>query len=104
MDLRCRKTSCKYNKNLTCSSKNIDISNKLKCEMFEHKEGKTPKDYSTKIFSDTPLVVANYRHLNDMCLKCKANCLFNDEGHCKSNGITVNDSTRGAICITFLKP
>lgn len=105
MDLRCRKTNCKFNKDLTCTAKSIEISAKLECKQYVRKVEKGLKDFSKQIFTDNPFKVADYRHLKDMCLTCKANCLFNKEGHCLANGITVNEtSSKDAKCITFLKP
>jgi hypothetical protein len=105
MDLRCRKTNCKFNKSLTCTAKSINISNKLECRQFVAGENKENKDFSSKIFSDNPPKVADYRDLKDVSLNCKATCLFNKNGHCLANGITVNAGTsREPKCITFLKP
>lgn len=105
MDLRCRKTTCKYNDNLTCKAKTIDISSKRDCKMFEKDRKKEELDFSNSIFSDTPPKITDYRHLKDMCLVCQARCLFNHEGKCVSNGITINSATtREPKCITFMKP
>lgn len=105
MDLRCRKTSCRYNEDLTCMAKSISISSKLECKQYVKKEGKKSKDFSRQIFTEKPFKVANYRHLKDMSLTCKAECLFNKEGRCLANGITVNESSsKEPKCITFLKP
>jgi len=105
MDLRCRKTSCKFNKDLTCQAKSISISSNLVCRQYVRREGKELKDFSKQIFTENPFKVADYRRINDMNLTCKAICLFNKEGRCLANGITVNDSSsKEAKCITFLKP
>lgn len=105
MDLRCRKTTCKYNKDLTCLAKSVDITPKLVCKTFELDKSKEEKDFSKLIFTDTPPKIADYRHLQDMCLKCGAKCLFNNEGMCLANGITVNAAMqKEPKCMTFLKP
>ena len=105
MDLRCRKTGCKYNKDLTCMSEKVNISNKLVCTDYENEKGKEIKDFSSLIFSETPPKIADYRHLKDMNLSCQANCLFNKNGHCISNGITVNAAlSKEPKCMTFMKP
>jgi hypothetical protein len=105
MDLRCRKTICKYNNNLTCTAKKIDISQKRDCKMFEKDKGKEEIDFSNAIFSDNQPKIADYKHMKDMCLNCQARCLFNHEGRCVSNGITVNGATtKEPKCITFMKP
>ena len=105
MDLRCRKTNCKYNKDLTCLAPGITIAEKLTCLDYEAEKGKGIKDFSKLIFTENPPKVADYRHLKDMRLLCKARCLFNRDGHCISNGITVNAATTDTPkCITHMKP
>lgn len=105
MDLRCRKTTCKYNDRLTCTAKSVEISSKRDCKRFEKEKGKEEIDFSNAIFSDNPPKITDYRHMKDMCLTCQARCLFNHEGKCVSNGITVNGATTNEPkCMTFLKP
>lgn len=105
MDLRCRKTNCKYNKDLTCMAQKISITEKLVCLEYQNEIGKGIKDFSKFIFSDTPPKIASYRHIQSINLSCAANCLFNREGHCIANGITVNAAvSREPRCITFMKP
>ncbi len=105
MDIRCRKTNCKYNKDLTCLANKINISKKLNCLSYESEKGKGIKDFSKLIFSENPPKVANYRHIKDMCLYCDANCMFNKNHKCLSNGITINAATTiEPRCITFIKP
>lgn len=102
MDLRCRKTTCKFNKDLTCLAPRITISSALECKQYERKAHADTKDFSKFIFSDSPPKVQDYRHLKDMNLTCHAKCLFNRSGRCIANGITV--SSKQPKCITFLKP
>ena len=105
MDLRCRKTNCKYNKDLTCTAKSLRVSSKLECKQYVCSDEKSAKDFSKLIFSDTPPQIAPYRHLKYMNLVCNAKCLFNKNGHCLANGITVASIlNKTAKCITFLKP
>lgn len=105
MDLRCRKTNCKYNKDLTCCAPKINISNKLVCLEYQNEKGKGIKDFSKLIFTENPPKIADYRHIKDMCLRCDANCIFNKNNRCLSNGITINAATSNEPkCMTFLKP
>ena len=105
MDLRCRKTTCKFNKDLTCMAKSIGITQKLICKTFELDKGKEEQDFSKLIFSENPPKIADYRHLRDICLKCNAKCLFNNEGCCLANVITINASLqKEPKCMTYLKP
>ena len=104
MDLRCRKTNCKYNKGLTCLAQKVNISIKNECKTF-CSNGEEEKDFSKQIFSQSPPKVEDYRHLDDVNLVCNAKCLFNRSGHCTANGITVNSTpTPMPKCITFMKP
>jgi len=103
MDIRCRKTDCKYNDRLTCTAHGILVSKKIACTQFDGIDGKGA-DYSRKIFDDEPPVFADYRHTKNLNLKCDAKCLFNRDGNCIANGITVNDIDGTAKCITFNKP
>lgn len=104
MDLRCRKTSCEYNKNLTCAATQINITEKLLCASFKENKIKEEKDFSSLIFTNNPPKVADYRHIKNSCLNCKANCLFNKNFKCIANGITINAPNNAPKCITFMKP
>lgn len=105
MDLRCRKTGCKFNKDLTCLAESVKIGGRGDCKTFEEKKGKEIKDFSSLIFSQNPPKVADYRHLKDMALVCEMKCLFNKNGHCIANGITINSAVLPQPkCITFMKP
>lgn len=104
MDIRCRKTDCRYNDKLTCRAKEIDITNKTVCSSFSYDEDKN-LDISKKIFeSDTPPEVSPYRHNKKICINCSAKCLFNQQDKCIANGITVGAVPKCAKCITFMKP
>ena len=104
MDLRCRKTSCKFNKDLTCLANEINITEKFICASFKNDASKQEKDFSSKIFTENPPKVADYRHIKNTCLICKARCLFNKDCKCIANGITVNAPNNTPKCITFMKP
>ena len=104
MDLRCRKTNCKYNKNLTCLATQISITEKSVCNSFKEDKTKEEIDFSSLIFSKTPPKIADYKHIKNACLTCKAKCLFNKNYNCIANGITVNAPNKTPICITFMKP
>ena len=104
MDLRCRKTTCKYNKDLTCLAKEINISEKFICSSFKEDTTKKEKDFSSLIFTEKPPIVADYKHIKDACLKCHAKCLFNKNFKCIANGITINAPNNTPKCITFMKP
>lgn len=101
MDIRCRKTDCEFNERLTCNSKEILIDNNIVCKSYI-KVAEKARDISKQIFEETP-EIGDYKHNKDMCLKCKAECIFNKNKECIANGITLNDIDDIPKCITFSK-
>ena len=104
MDLRCRKTTCKFNNNLTCTAGEINITEKFLCASFKEDKTKKELDFSSQIFNGKTPQIAEYRHIKNACLTCKAKCLFNKNLKCIANGITVNAPNNTPKCITFMKP
>lgn len=101
MDIRCRKTGCKYNDRYTCKAKEIMIRKNMECEKYE--KGKQPVDKTKWLFSDTPPEYAPQRDSATIGIGCKAHCLFNDNGKCVANGITLNDLKEKPLCMTYLR-
>lgn len=105
MDIKCRKTTCMFNKGQTCCSSKVDITKETECKTYEKEEidDKDDLDFSKKMFEVAP-DYANSRHIKNLILDCNANnCLFNKEGKCMANGITVLDEDKTTSCGTFLK-
>lgn len=100
MDIRCRKTSCIYNKGQTCQAKEILVNRRIICSTFEQGQ-ESGEDLSKSIFEETP-VFAKQRDVKTMNIFCKADCIFNENGKCSANGITVN-SLIDPYCITYMK-
>lgn len=100
MDIRCRKTQCKYNDRYTCKAKSILIGENDLCYTFEP-SGEKKRDVSKRIFRKTPQY-APQRDTNKMKIECQNNCLFNKEGRCIANGITINDIAEKPCCMTIL--
>ena len=47
---------------------------------------------------------APFRNRKTINIGCKADCLFNNNGVCRANGITVNDTqTEKPVCMGYLK-
>ena len=92
MDIRCRKRQCKYNDRFTCRAKDISVSEK----------SKEVEDTTQSLFSKTP-DYAPQRDSKTMTITCRANCLFNRNGKCVSNGITLNAIKEKPYCVSFLK-
>lgn len=103
MDIRCRKTTCKYNDKYTCRAKEILIRKNCECEQFENDATKKVEDMTDRIFSDNPPKYALQRDTAKMSIGCNAHCLFNQKGKCVANGISLNDIKEKALCVTFLR-
>ena len=102
MDIRCRKTSCVYNKKQTCQAKGILVEKNIICSTFEKDALKPELDASKSIFSSKPNEYGRQRDVKTMNIECKTDCIFNDSGKCVANGITVNALIE-PYCITYLK-
>ena len=103
MDLKCRKQSCKYNNCFTCQAKNICINSHLDCESFDHDPNKDIRDTSRCMFDEAP-AYAPHRAKQHMRVTCAAKCLFNEQGTCIANGLTVNSINEKPLCITYISP
>lgn len=104
MDIKCRKTTCTFNKGHTCCSCKVDITKNAVCKTFEKEEQKDDDnfDLSKKMFEVAPSY-SNSRHIKNLLLECDAQkCLFNKNGKCRANGITVLDQNDQTQCGTFL--
>ena len=80
VDLKCFKENCRYNKSCNCHAKGIDIDSTTVCSTFEnslnphkHEEDRIPQSL--------------IRH--NTIARCEATCLFNSDGICTANGITI---------------
>lgn len=102
MDIRCRKTSCEYNNKYTCKAKEILIRKNLECAKYLH-SNKPVVDKTQKIFSQNPPEYAPQRDSSTLDISCNAHCLFNHDGKCEANGITLNDLKEKPLCVTFLR-
>ncbi|MBE7074975.1 MAG: hypothetical protein E7376_03255 [Clostridiales bacterium] len=103
MDLKCRKTTCKYNNYFTCDAKNIAITTNLECDSFCRDPERQVRDTSRCLFEEPPKY-APHREKKSMRVVCAAKCLFNCQGTCVANGLTINDINECPYCITFIKP
>ena len=102
MDIRCRKTTCEYNDRYTCRAREILIRKNCECEKFKLDKAKSVVDKTKKIFTDDPPIYAPQRDSKTLTIGCRAKCLFNDNGICEANGITLNDVKEKPLCVTFL--
>ena len=101
MDIRCKKTSCKFNESFSCKAKIVKIGNTTTCQSYV--KGNEVNNFTSKMFEVAP-EFANSRHILDVNLNCaKTSCLFNSNKKCEANGITVLDEKNKPCCITFIK-
>lgn len=102
MDIRCRKTKCKYNDRHTCRSKSIFVDKDDICQSYTPKIEKKTTDTSKKLFSKTPNY-APQRDTKRMKIECENECVLNKQGRCIANGITINDIKCKPYCMTVVK-
>lgn len=103
MDLKCRKTTCKFNNNYTCNAKSINVTSRLACDTFSFDETKEVRDTSRCMFEEAP-TYAPHREKRRQTVDCSAKCLFNENGTCVANGLTINAINECPLCMTFIKP
>lgn len=103
MDIRCRKTTCVYNDRYTCKAKDIMVTNDVQCSTYQYDESKKDVIDVTKHLFEREPNFAPQRDSKTIEIKCKANCLFNHNGACVSNGITLNSIKEKPYCVSFLK-
>ncbi len=101
MDIRCRKTSCRFNNHYTCTAREILIKKNVECEKYEN-TGRVV-DKTKWMFCENPPKYAPQRDSATIKIDCRAHCLFNDNGKCVANGITLNDIKEKPLCVTFLR-
>lgn len=101
MDIRCRKTQCAYNDRYTCKAKGIQVNKKVLCSTYEKGEATEP-DVTKHLFEKEP-EYAPVRDSKTLKIACDAHCLFNKNGICVSNGITVNSIAEKPYCVSFLE-
>ena len=105
MDLKCKKLDCVYNDKFSCKARGIDIGHNLDCNTFEQNQNLTSEqkqNVSKTMFEIAP-EYHSFRHNKDVNICCSAtNCLFNEDGGCCSNGITVQRSDDCAYCSTAI--
>ncbi len=103
MDLRCNKTNCHYNDRYSCKAKEIHVGEKITCRTYQNEPNKVrPAKISNTMFEQAP-EIAPFRAKENVKVECHAKCLFNKDGLCKANGITVLDGKKDGICGTFIE-
>lgn len=92
-DLKCKRQNCEYNKNCNCTAKKIEVKKDTSCETYEPTE---KKNIEEEKINQPPL-------RKDIKVDCDAKCLFNEDGICQANGITVQPNLNNATpnCVSF---
>jgi len=107
MDLKCRNLDCMHNDKYSCTKEGINVNRRSYCKSYEKQriqDCEQAQDVTKTMFSNTPKLHP-YRHNKTVDIHCKADCLFNHDGKCLSNGISVqNLEEKSAKCATFKKP
>ena len=102
MDVMCRKYSCIYNDRAKCERKHLEVNNGANCGDLDIDNNKLVEDVSRDMFTHEP-DVAPFHHCKTMFIECKtAECIFNKQGECYSNGIFVGSEKNNAPCNSFV--
>ena len=96
-DIKCALKECKYNRGYCCCSKQISVSASTDCTTYSPDEKKKRSSFE----SSNEFTKANYSV--DTFVSCSAPCLFNRDGKCYANGITVSTEKNSVSCLTFVK-
>lgn len=103
MDIRCRKGLCKYNDRFTCKAERVLVDDEVVCSSYQRDENKEEvQDVTKNMFTKVP-DYAPQRDSKALEIKCRADCLFNHNGLCVSNGITLNSIKEKPYCVSYLK-
>jgi hypothetical protein len=87
-------------------SRGITVDRSCECATFEKADKldeKQKQDISKNMFEVAP-DIHPFRHNREISIECKAECLFNKDGLCKSNGISVMNGKNSGVCITNIEP
>lgn len=103
MDIRCRKLKCRFNDRFVCKAKGILVDGKVVCSTYEEDFSKKDLQDVTKHLFESEPNYAPQRDSKALTIACKANCLFNRNGKCVSNGITLNSIKEKPYCVSYLK-
>lgn len=105
MDIKCKKCECKHNKCCCCTANKIKVGNMVDCETYEYSEAKAQdlKQQTAKNMFEISQPLNPHVSNKEAKIYCDAKCLFNKEGMCQANGITVLESSfnkQTPVCAT----
>ena len=97
-DIKCGLKTCKFNQGYGCTAKQISVDKNADCTTYDQDLDKKNSNFE----AGSDFVKANFS-VNTK-VGCQADCVFNKEGKCSANGITVmSEENSDAGCLTFLK-
>jgi len=92
-DLKCKRQGCRFNENCNCTAHDIMVGRETECQTYEDSGiNKKEKDEIKQTAARKNIEV-----------KCRANCLFNENHKCKANGISVMTNDGSPECSTFMQ-
>ena len=93
-DVKCKRSGCRFNKNLNCSAKSIKVKADTECKTFEPSNSSDCEEIEK--VGQPPI-------RKDITVACDAKCLFNSDHKCAANGITVQtcENISCPNCCTF---
>lgn len=94
VDLKCKRVGCEFNKNCNCGAKKVLVDEKTNCTTYT----KDLTKENEKDVDSIPMPLVR----SDVKTYCKAKCVFNRQGECVANGITVCTENRFPECSTFM--
>jgi len=107
MDINCKKCECVHNKSCSCCAKRIKVGSKVDCETYEYSEKNAQdlKQQTAKNMFEISNQIQGHIANKGATIYCDAICLFNKEGICKANGISVLEKNgKTPFCATQIKP
>jgi len=106
MDIKCKKTDCKYNKGCCCTARNVKVGHQVDCETYEFSEqqAKNLNQETAKNMFEVAEPLNPHVANKEVKIACDARCLFNKNGICSANGITVLENKKNEPeCVTQIE-
>lgn len=98
--LRCTTSNCEYNKNMHCTATNIEINKRGICNTKMKREG----GILAQVFENFEAASELDEELSNVTVRCDANCLYNLNGLCGRESISVEDGLVSTKCFSRKKP
>lgn len=97
-DLKCGMKNCRYNKGYCCCAKQIEVTAGTDCSTY------TPDETKSRSLFEAGSDFVKSDYSVDTNVRCNAKCIFNRDGVCIANGITVmGQGDTEAACLTFIR-